>query len=184
MTRSSAFQAIALATLLLLSRCSGATHSAGAPLVGGEWREFEGTWIAAGTRNTLRLGDDRASVADYSGSLVLTGPSRPAVGFRAEAVIFNDYRSGLVGRAVWTDDRGNQVFSDLRSTSGAPDSKIVGTFTGGTGRFSGATGNYQFSWRFLVETEGGNVQGQSMGLSGRIRASGDDAAANGASPQP
>jgi hypothetical protein len=115
-------------------------------------------------------GDRRASVADFNGSLMLTGPSRPGVGFRANAIVFNDSATGMTGRAVWTDARGDQVFSELQSKAGEPGARIVGRFTGGTGRYAGATGSYEFAWRFLLEGEDGAVQGQSMGLKGRVRA--------------
>jgi hypothetical protein len=45
----------------------------------------------------------------------------------------------------------------------------MGTFVGGTGRYASVAGNYEFSWRFLLENEDGSVQGQSMGLKGRVR---------------
>jgi hypothetical protein len=135
-----------------------------------EWREFQGTWTAAGTRSTLPLGDNRRSaISHFTGSLMLAGESRPAVGFRSEAVIFNDSVSGMEGRAAWTDDNGDQVFSELRGEGTATNNKIVGTFLGGTGRYAGVTGSYEFSWRFLLETEDGTVQGQSIGLKGRVR---------------
>jgi hypothetical protein len=114
-------------------------------------------------------GDRRASIADFDGSLMLTGPSRPGVGFRATAIVFNDSVTGLAGRAVWTDQRGDQVFSELQGKAGDPGGRIFGKFRGGTGRYAGAMGSYQFAWRFLLETEDGAVQGQSMGLVGRVR---------------
>jgi hypothetical protein len=107
---------------------------------------------------------------DFNGSLMLTGPSRPAVGFRAEAIVLNDSVTGMVGRAVWTDERGDQVFSELRGETTATGNRLFGTFLGGSGRYAGATGSYEFSWRFLVEAEDGTVQGQSMGLKGQVRA--------------
>jgi hypothetical protein len=135
-----------------------------------EWREFHGTWTAVGHRTLVRLGGDRrASVADFNGSLMLSGPSRPGVGFRANAIVFNDSVTGMMGRAVWTDERGDQIFSELQSKAGDPGVRIFGKFTGGTGRYVGATGSYEFSWRFLLEGEDGAVQGQSMGLTGRVR---------------
>ena len=138
--------------------------------VDAEWHEFNGTWTAAGSRQAIGLGGDRrASVADYSGSLMLYGPSRPALGFRAEAVVLNDSTTGLVGRAVWTDDVGNQVYSELRGESTATGNHIFGTFLGGSGRYQGATGTYEFSWRFLLEGEDGTVQGQSMGFNGKVQ---------------
>ena len=97
------------------------------------------------------------------------GPSRPAVGFRAEALVLNDTASGTVGRAVWTDEHGEQVFSELTGQGTSTGSHIVGTFLGGTGRYAGATGGYEFSWRFVLTTEDGTVQGQSESLTGKIR---------------
>jgi hypothetical protein len=116
------------------------------------------------------LGDGRrASIARFEGSLLLAGTSRPAIGFRSEALVFSDTVTGLVGRAVWTDERGDHAYSELRGEGTATDNKIVGTFSGGTGRYSGATGSYEFSWRFVLESEDGEIQGQSIGLNGRIR---------------
>jgi hypothetical protein len=135
-----------------------------------EWHEFSGTWTAAGSRQVIGLGDDRrASVADYSGSLMLYGTSRPALGFRAEAVVLDDSATGLIGRAVWTDNTDNRVYSELRDETTSAGHRIVGTFVGGSGRYKGATGTYEFSWRFLLEAEDGTVQGQSMGFSGKVR---------------
>jgi hypothetical protein len=101
---------------------------------------------------------------------MLTGPSRPAVGFRANAIVLNDSATGIVGRAVWTDQRGDQVFSELRGDARTTGNRIFGTFVGGSGRYAGATGSYEFSWRFLLETDDGTVEGQSMGLKGQVRA--------------
>jgi hypothetical protein len=135
-----------------------------------EWHEFSGTWTAVGNRQDIGLGQDRrASVADYSGSLMLYGTSRPALGFRAEAVVLNDSATGLIGRAVWTDDTDNRVYSELSGETTPAGNRIVGTFVGGSGRYKGATGTYEFSWRFLLESEDGVVQGQSTGLSGKVR---------------
>lgn len=103
------------------------------------------------------------------GSLVLSGQSRPSVGFKSEAIVFNDSTTGMVGRAVWTDEKGEQVYSELQGAGTANDNKITGTFVGGTGRYAGASGTYDFSWRFVLADEEGNIQGQSEGLKGRVR---------------
>jgi hypothetical protein len=138
---------------------------------GGEWHEFQGTCTAVGRREVISLGGDRrASIADLNGSLLLSGASRPGVGFRAEAIVLNDSATGLVGRAVWTDERGDQLFSELRGEITATGNRLFGTFLGGSGRYAGATGSYEFSWRFLLEAEDGTVQGQCMGLKGQVRA--------------
>ncbi len=160
-----------LATLMLLtlSSCSGSQRSNPSGSSLGEWHEFDGTWTAAGTRNVMRLDQGRkASIAKFTGSLVLAGASKPALGFRSEAILFNDSATGLIGRAVWADEQGNKAYSELRGDSAA-DNKIIGTFVGGTGRYAGATGTYEFTWRFLIENEEGEVQGQSVGLRGRVR---------------
>ena len=101
-----------------------------------------GTWIAAGSRESIPLGNGRqASTAKLEGSLVLAGASRPAAGYRAAALVLSDTATGLVGRAVWTDDRGDQIFSELKGKGTSTGSHIVGTFVGGTGRYAGATGS-------------------------------------------
>jgi len=155
---------------LALVACGPAPQAPDALSPEGAWREFEGTWTAAGSRHTIDLGSDRrASIAGLEGSLLLAGADRPALGFRAEAITLNDTVTGMVGRAVWTDEHGDQAFSELRGEGTARGNRIVGTFIGGTGRYSGATGTYEFSWRFVLETEDGTVQGQSIGLRGRVQ---------------
>ncbi len=178
------FRAIALAGLLVMTACSSGPQASQSPAVGNEWHQFQGTWTAAGNRNSIPLGEGRrASIAELEGSLVLSGSSRPAVGFRSEAVVFNDTATGISGRAVWTDERGDQVFSELSGTGTATGNKIVGNFLGGTGRYSGASGNYEFSWRFVLEAEDGSVQGQSMGLNGKIRVGAAQATSDAGGPR-
>ena len=156
--------------VVAVAGCSPAPQMSPAADVGSQWRQFEGTWTAAGNRQVIALGSERkASVANLRGSLLLSGPERPALGVRAEAVVFNDSATGMIGRAVWTDDRGDQAWSELRGEGTATGNRIAGTFIGGTGRFTGITGDYAFSWRFVLETEDGTVQGQSLGLKGRVR---------------
>ena len=135
------------------------------------WRDFQGSWSASGSVQTIYLGDKRsASIADLSGSLLLAGPSRPGVGFRGEAVAFSDSETGMVGRAVWTDENGDQVFSEIRGGGPTKGSKVEGTFIGGTGRYAGATGTYEFTWKYVIAAEDGTIQGQAVGLKGRVRA--------------
>ena len=177
-------QALALlAFAVVLAGCEPQSRPAARAIGEEQWREFQGTWTAAGSRHVIPLGPSRqASVATFSGSLVLAGPSRPGVGFRAETVVLNDSATGMVGRSVWTDDRGDQVFSELRGEGSATGNRIVGSFVGGTGRYAGATGDFEFSWRFVLETEDGVVQGQSLGLKGRVRADATTPSAGGTRP--
>jgi hypothetical protein len=177
--------ALRLASLIGLAgaACPSPTPAAGAEPA---WRTFEGTWTAVGQRTLIPLGGDRrGSITDFSGSLVLRGASRPGVGFRAHAVVLNDSVTGMIGRAVWTDAHGDQVYSELAGPPGPPQtSRIVGKFIGGSGRYVGATGAYAFSWRFLLEAEDGTVQGQSLGLKGQVRTATPGAAAPTGRPPP
>ena len=155
---------------LLAVACSEPGGRPPQTLPAGEWLSFEGTWTAAGMRRTLRLGpDDRAAIFDLTGSVLLTGAQRPAVGFIAHAIGFSDSRSGMQGRCVWTDERGDMVYSELKGQAVGSGNHIVGTFVGGTGRYAGVTGDYSFQWQYVVDTEDGAVSGRVVDLKGRAR---------------
>jgi hypothetical protein len=139
----------------------------------GGWHEFAGSWNASGTRRVMPLGGDRrASLVDLKGTMLLAGPGRPGIGFRAEVIALADSRTGLLGRSVWTDENGDRVFSELTGEGTAARNRITGTFLGGTGRYAGATGSYEFSWQYVVEGEDGRVQGRATDLKGRVRIGG------------
>lgn len=160
-----------VAALLLIAACR---QSNSVPQMSrdGEWHVFEGSWTATGTRRTLRLGpDDRAAIFDLTGSLLLTGAERPAVGFRARAIGFSDSRAGMQGRCVWTDERGEMVYSELKGEFVGTGNHIVGRFIGGTGRYRGVTGDYSFQWQYVIDTEDGAVSGRTVNFKGRARLS-------------
>jgi hypothetical protein len=149
------------------------------------WHVFEGAWTATGTRHTLHLGGDHyASIVHVSGSMLLGGERNLGVGFRAEVIGFSDDAHGLVGRAVWTDERGEQVFSEIKGERVGTGNRITGTFTGGTGRYDGVAGDYEFQWQYVIEAEEGMIQGRAIGLKGRYRRgdSGAPAGTGGAQP--
>jgi hypothetical protein len=100
--------------------------------------------------------------------MLLAGPNRPGVGFRSEVIALVDSATGLVGRSVWTDERGEQVFSELQGEGTADRNHITGKILGGTGRYAGATGDYEFSWQWVMEVDDGAIQGRAMELKGRI----------------
>ena len=101
--------------------------------------------------------------------MLLAGPQRPGVGFRSEVIGLVDSATGFQGRSVWTDERGDQVFSALQGEGTAERNHITGTILGGTGRYAGATGSYEFSWLWVMETEDGSIQGRAVDLKGRVR---------------
>ena len=108
--------ALLVALVLLASACGPVTEQPKQPAsAAGEWRDFEGSWNAAGSRRSLSLGADRRSaIIELKGTMLIAGAGRPGVGFRADVIAFTDSATGLVGRGVWTDERGDQVFSELK----------------------------------------------------------------------
>lgn len=166
---STRFAWLLLAGLLELS-CSGPPASPPRAAPAGEWREFEGNLSATGSRRTLTLEPGhQASIFNLSGSLLLTGERGLGVGFRAEIIGLADSQTGGVGRAVWTDERGDQVFSDVRGSALATGALVTATFTGGTGRYAGVTGEYELRWRWVVQTEDGVIGGRTESLKGRAK---------------
>ena len=163
------FAIAALAATLLLAACGPSpAPPAAAPSADGGY-DFGGSWNATGRRHTIAMGGDRrAALLDLRGSLLLAGPGRPGAGFGAEAIVLADNETGMIGRAVWTDEDGNHVYSELRGDGTQRGNRIAGTIVGGTGRFAGATGTYSFSWQFVLEAEDGTVQGRTLELAGRV----------------
>ena len=164
----------ALALLVLSVACAGTPAPTATT---GEWLAFDGSWTAAGTRTTLDLGSDRRSaILHLKGSLLLNGNNRVGVGFRAEVINFSDTATGTIGRVVWIDDRGDQLFSTIQAGSMEPGQTITGTFVGGTGRYTSVTGEYEFQWQYLLLSDNDSVSGRATGLTGRARLSPDGAA--------
>jgi hypothetical protein len=134
------------------------------------WRSFEGTWSAAGQRQTLPTESGRtASIVQLSGAVVLTSGDGLSRGFRSEVIAFDDGGVRSVGRWVWTDEHGDQIFGEVRAESVETGRRFAGTITGGSGRYTGVTGEYEFAWQYVVIAEDGAVQGRTAALKGRYR---------------
>ena len=167
---------LALAPLLFAAGCSQPTTPTPWTASPGEWHTFEGSWSASGTRQTINLEmNHRASIFDLTGSLILAGDRGLGVGFQARAIGFSDNLAGMQGRCVWTDERGDKVYSELKGEFLATGNRIAGTFLGGTGRYADLTGEYSFQWQYVVESEDGSVSGRSVDLKGRVRLGSADA---------
>jgi hypothetical protein len=158
------------ALTLAVAACGSTVEPSKPAATATAWRDFEGSWNAAGSRRTVFLGTERkASIIHLQGTMLLAGAGRPGVGFRSEVIALVDSETGLVGRGVWTDEHGDEVFSELKGEGTAERNRITGTILGGTGRYAGATGSYEFSWQFVIELEDGSIQGRTVGLKGRVR---------------
>jgi len=161
---------VVLAPLLFAAACSQPTTPAPGTASPDEWHTFEGSWSGSGTRQTLNLGTDhRAVIFDLTGSLLLTSDRRLGIGFQAKAIGFSDNLAGMQGRCVWTDERGDKVYSELKGQFLTAGNRIVGTFLGGTGRYAGIAGEFSFQWEYVVESDDGTVSGRSIDLKGRAR---------------
>jgi hypothetical protein len=134
------------------------------------WRSFEGTWSATGRRQVVAVeGGAVAAIVEISGAVVLTKGEGLSRGFRGEAIGFDDGQGLSVGRAVWTDENGDRLFSRLKGEPMQTGKGLVGTITGGTGRYAGLEGEFSFTWQYVVPAEDGVIQGRSVGLKGRVR---------------
>jgi hypothetical protein len=159
-----------IALVLSTAACSPLVEPPKPQAATSEWREFEGSWNAAGSRRSITLGAGRrGSIIDLKGTMLLSGAGRPGTGFCSEVIALVDTASGLQGRSVWTDERGDQVFSELKGEGAAAKNHITGTLLGGTGRYANVTGSYEFSWNYVIEAEDGSIQGRAVGLKGRFR---------------
>jgi hypothetical protein len=161
---------LALMAFLLLSACGGPAKGPESAKPSGEWRTFEGTGTATGHRQTLNLGPGRkVSIVNLTGSLLLVGEQRLGQGFRNEVIGYTDSLKGGTGWNVWTDSRGDQVFGEFRGGALGTGSRFTGTLLGGTGRYAGVTGEYEFEWQYVVDEEDGSIQGRITSLRGRFR---------------
>jgi hypothetical protein len=136
------------------------------------WRTFEGTWSAAGRRWTVATEGGAAAVVEASGAVVLTSAEGLSRGFRGEAITFDDGQGVSLGRAVWTDEHGDRLFSRLKGEPLETGKRIVGTITGGTGRYADLEGEYSFTWQYVLSAEDGAIQGRAVSLQGRVRRKG------------
>jgi hypothetical protein len=173
------WRGLALAMALFGGACGQPPTPAAAPDTLGEIRHFTGTWSFTGNRQLMKLAaGDQAAIFSVSGSLLLAGRERPTLGVRAEIIGFSDSQTGMVGRSVWIDHRGDKAFSELSGESALPGHSIKGRFTGGTGRYAGVTGEYNFTWQRLAESEDG-VSGRVGDLAGWARLAAPVAPAQG-----
>ncbi|EXI82358.1 MAG: hypothetical protein AW10_00461 [Candidatus Accumulibacter appositus] len=170
-------KAIVLFSALVVTGC-GQPEPPPASALTDDMRAFTGNWTATGTRQVLDLGPGRQTgTFQLSGAMMLSGKQRLNLAFRAEVIGFSDPMTGLVGRSVWTDDRGDKVFSELRGEGVGPGKLIDGKFTGGTGRYSGLSGEYSFRWQRIGSIQGNELTGRVVGLNGWARLGSPEAVA-------
>lgn len=135
-----------------------------------DWHSFTATWSATGQLESLPTGGGgSASIVHLSGAVAVTTGSGLSRGFRGDAIAFDDGRLLAIGRTVWTDERGDQIFSELRGEPVQTGRRLDATITGGTGRYAGITGSFTFTWQYVVTPGEGTIQSRTTGLEGRYR---------------
>jgi len=166
-------RAALVAGSLALALVGQAPEAAGQGAAPAEWRTFEGTWSVSGKRSTVPIeGGATAAVVEVSGAVVLTSGEGLSRGFRGEVIGFDDGQGVCLGRTVWTDEHGDRLFSRLKGEPIETGRRIVGTITGGTGRYAGLEGDYSFTWKYVLSAEDGAIQGRAARLEGRVRRKG------------
>jgi hypothetical protein len=132
--------------------------------------EFQGSWGAVGTTQSLALGESRfASIVRLQGTIVIKSSHGFTRAMQADCVGLNlkDERTTGSGRCLWTDSDGDGVVSDFTGELSGTDSKVRGRFISGTGKYTGIEGGYELDWRYLrgIEEEG-TINGYSTSLTG------------------
>jgi hypothetical protein len=137
---------------------------------GGDWRAIEGTWSASGSRRAIATesGTD-AHVLILSGAVVLTSSEGVSRGFRGELVAFDDGTTLSIGRVAWTDDRGDRLFGAFKGTPLLRGRALTVTLTGGTGRYTGITGELTLTWQYVVNGEDETIQVRTTTMKGRYQ---------------
>jgi hypothetical protein len=157
-----------IAAIAVVASLAGAAQTVAPPA--GERQSFTGTLTATGRRDTVPQEDGAtASTTRWTGSLVITAGADLRRGFRVEAIGFEDGQGNGLGRAVWTDDRGERLFSRITGGATTAGRRATATFTGGTGRYAGVRGEYSFAWQYVLPGEQGHVQARTVALSGTYR---------------
>lgn len=158
------------AACLAVVLTGGSTVTFGQPST--EWRDFAATWSLAGRRHTIPQALGTAAIVDLSGALVVTGGAALGRGFRGEVIGFDNGEGVSAGRAVWTDERGDRVFSRLTGEAIGGGRRITGTITGGTGQYAGLEGEFTFTWQYVLAGEDDRIQGRAGDVTGRVRRAG------------
>lgn len=135
------------------------------------WTPFTAKWSLSGQRQTLETGGERpASVVHLTGPITLTsGAEQLRHGFFSELIGLDDGGSVLVGRIVFVDDRADRIYCAVKAEPIANGRHATATITGGTGRFSGLEGEFSFSWQYVVDAGGGEINLRAVDVAGRTR---------------
>jgi len=135
---------------------------------------FEGTWTANGTRVPFSFeGGREVYTYKLAGHVNLRSSIGKQKDYWAECVGLSDSSTGTIGRCVWKDLAGPEIYVTLQSDRLMKDSRVNATIVGGTGPLAGIGGEMSFNWNYVMflKDENGNdiVTGQTADLAGQYR---------------
>lgn len=136
--------------------------------------EFKGTMIANGTRAPFPFGDGRQVFTfKLGGHVSLQTPLGKKKDYWSECIGLADSTTGIVGRCVWKDLDGPEIYLTIQSDKLQQGSQVNGTIVGGSGKLAGISGDLSFNWSSVItqtDAEGSvNVTGQTRNLAGRYQ---------------
>jgi len=155
--------------LFLLLATSSLTNSYAA-----ESGEFNGTMIANGTRTHFPFTIDRQVFTfKLSGHVNLQTSLSKQKDYWSECIGLADSVTGVIGRCIWKDLDGPEIYLTIQSDRLLQGSQVTGTIVGGSGKLAGISGELSFNWSSVItltEAEGVvSVTGQTKNLSGSYR---------------
>jgi len=140
-----------------------------------QWPQDEGTftgfWTVSGSVHVLERGDRVVATAGRLTGKVVGNTSQGAIpAFDTDCVVFSDTRERGIARCVWTGATGDQIYVDVTSDGPAGFGRARGEFAGGTGRYDGMSGSFQFEWNYsLGRGADATLDGHTLQMSGRYR---------------
>lgn len=136
--------------------------------------EFRGGWIANGTRTPFSFGEGRQVFTfKLAGHINLQTALGKKKDYWSECVGLADSVTGLIGRCVWKDLAGPEIYLTLQSDRLQQGSQVNGTIVGGTGPLAGISGELSFNWSSVISLTDADgivtVTGQTKNLGGSYR---------------
>ncbi len=132
--------------------------------------EFNGTWVANGSREKFSFGADREIYTfELSGHVSLKTKIGKKKHYWSECIGLSDSVSGAVVRCVWKDLDGPEIYITLQSDHLQSDHRVTGTIIGGSDHLQGISGDLSFIWSSVSFQEDGSksmLSGQTFDLSG------------------
>ena len=135
----------------------------------GEVGDFEGSWVANGTRKLFPFGDRKVYTFEISGHVSLRTELGRKKNYWSTCVGFADTVTGMAARCVWKDLDGPEIYITLKSDRMQTDDQVTGSIVGGTDHLEGISGDLSFAWLTVtVQKEAGaeSVTAQTLNLNG------------------